>query len=124
MKESQRTAIIVLLAGLGGVIVSASSTFGQEIVYGLADGAACRDASGKLEEPRELVKPKAQAEKAPFGMVRIKEKVHGKDCYFYRAEVSLQPPDQTDTSCSDGSVGQPKSSIAGTRRAPNCAQKQ
>jgi hypothetical protein len=114
---------LTIATAIVGLLAWNAQALSSEMIYSVGEGVACRDANGKIEEPSATVKARTPADAAPFGMVKVKDKVNRKDCYFYRAEVSLEPPESADVACSDSSVAQNKSSIAGTRNVPDCVQK-
>jgi len=92
----------------------------EEMIYGLAQDAVCRDKSGKIIEPRVVLNVTAAAplpaEAGPYDLVKVKDK----DCYFHRVETILEP---TPSSCTIASVNGPNAAVAGVRDTPNCSDK-
>jgi hypothetical protein len=117
-------------AALGGIVV-ATPARGQDSndhhVYSFREGAACRDADGRVRDgpikpPPVPTNSSIPAAMTPFGMIRIKGEGSSPDCYFYMFEVGLDPNGTPgSTSCPQVAVGQEKSSFTGTRgNAPHC----
>ena len=112
-------ALALGLLGLDG-----APAWADEMIYGLAPDAVCRDATGKIIEPRLPVSITAATpapyERGPYDLVKLKEKINGEDCYFHRVEAILE---STPSSCTVASSNGSSKSVAGVRGGPNCSAK-
>jgi hypothetical protein len=109
---------IVLATAFASAVATLGNARAEEKIYSLDDEAVCRDVNGKILQPRITPGLPAVAEKTQFGMIKVEKVINGLECFFYIFEVSLDPTNgQGSALCPDASVGQDKSSIAGTRQA-------
>lgn len=107
---------------MAGLLAWPPLAMSGEVIYKVADGAYCRNAAGKVEQPKTSVPPGTKVEAAPAEMV-VAWLPDGDKCYLFRVEVSLKPPGQADNSVRPyAAVGQSESMmIIGTRGLPDSA---
>ena len=118
MKRIASWKILVVITS--GSMLFAGAARSSEMIYSISEGAFCRDAAGRIIEPRSVPSLPIAGEKSMFGMIKAAN--GGKPCFFNLNEVSLSPPGSLGKdSCPDASLGQEQSTIAGTRKFKNCS---
>ena len=85
----------------------------------LAASAYCRDAGGRVRDPRVRPTERTEAARVARGMIKTAAPVEGADCYFYLSEVALGPAKP----CSSPNVGGQDKNIAGTLGTQSCADR-